>query len=101
MLLFVNYAGINIVSNPSNLIAGEMGTLNCSSTASASKIEWLLNGNPLYSSDSQQFLTLTFNVVNDSIHRQTYTCRVTRNSNMVADQNFTVTVTGTTIVCIL
>ena len=43
---------------------------------------------------STQELDLVFPLVNDSIHNEVYTCRVTRDGGMTAIQNFTVNVNG-------
>lgn len=39
-------------------------------------------------------LDLHFTPVNDSVHGCVYICRVTRNTNEVAEQNFTMNVEG-------
>ena len=43
---------------------------------------------------STQELNLVFSLVNDSIHNEVYTCRVTREEGIIAAQNFTVNVDG-------
>ena len=74
---------------------GEPATATCRSVTSATRMEWLRNGEVVasVSSTSIQELDLVFSPVNDSIHNQVHVCRVTRDSGTVA-QNFTVQVNG-------
>ena len=77
---------------------GQSATARCSSEAPATRMEWLTNGIVVESAASTQQLNLVFSLVNDSIHDQGYTCRVTREMtdgmSTIAVQNFTVNVNG-------
>ena len=78
-------------------IVGGSATVTCKSDTLATRIEWLTDGVVLAeSATSTQQLDLVFPLVNDSIHNQDYTCRVTREAGMTATQNFTVKVDGKT-----
>ena len=85
--------GVAIVRD--RFIVGQRATARCSSDAPAMTMEWLTNGVVVESAASTQQLDLVFSLVNDSIHKQVYTCRVTREvDGMTATQNFTVTIDG-------
>ena len=59
------------------------------------KMEWLRDeGIVVAFGNMATRLDLPFMPVNDSIDGQVYTCRVTRNSTDVAEQNFTVNIEG-------
>ena len=74
---------------------GNNTSITCHSDTQAEKIEWLSYENEvLFFLEMSQELILPLNPVNDSIHGKTYTCRVTRNGDEVAEQNFTVNVKG-------
>ena len=74
---------------------GQSATATCESDTPATRIEWLTNGEEVIQSAlSTQELDLVFPLVNDSIHNEVYTCRVTREGGMIATQNFTVNVDG-------
>ena len=73
---------------------GGSATATCESDTLPDTIEWLTDGVVLDSATSTQQLDLVFPLVNDSIHNQDYTCRVTREGGMTATQNFTVKVDG-------
>ena len=77
---------------------GQSATARCSSEAPATRMEWLTNGVVVQSAASTQLLDLVFSLVNDSIHGQVYTCRVTRETDdgmfTIATQSFTVNVNG-------
>ena len=75
-------------------IIGGSATVTCKSDTQATRMEWLIDGVVLESATSTQQLDLFFPLVNDSIHNQDYTCRVTREAGMTATQNFTVKVDG-------
>ena len=58
-------------------------------------MEWLNDGDVVVAAQSStQRLDLLFDIVNDSIHNEVYTCRVTRNATDTAEQTFTVSVEG-------
>ena len=58
-------------------------------------MEWFVSGVVVESAvPSQRRLDLTFSLVNDSIHNEVYTCRVTRGGGMTVMQNFTANVYG-------
>ena len=69
--------GISIRKSGSILTVGENASLTCTSDLSISSIEWLHNFQVVNSSSSLPELELNFNPVNDSIHGNEYTCRVT------------------------
>ena len=76
---------------------GQSTTASCRSDTPATRIEWLSTSNReelIESALSTQELNLVFTLVNDSIHNEVYTCRVTREGGMIAIQNFTVYVYG-------
>ena len=74
---------------------GQSATARCFSDVPATRMEWLTNGVVVESAASTKQWNLLFVPVNDSIHNQVYTCRVTREvDGMTAQQNFTVNVDG-------
>ena len=75
---------------------GGNATIVCrSDIASTEKIEWLRDGEIVIAVRGMiRELNLTFTPVNDIIHGQVYTCRVTRNITDIAEQNFTMNVEG-------
>ena len=76
-------------------IVGGSVTVRCKTDTLSTRIEWLTDGVVLArSATSTQQLDLVFPLVNDSIHNQDYTCRVTREGGMTATQNFTLKVDG-------
>ena len=75
-------------------IVGGSATATCISDTQATRIEWLTDRVVLESATSTQQLDLVFPLVNDSIHNQDHTCRVTREGGMTATQTFTVKVDG-------
>ena len=81
--------GVSIISDVFSF--GRSATVTCISDIEASMIEWLHNGVTFESSSatSTKQLSLTFSHVNDSIHGEVYTCRVTRMSGVKAQQIFT------------
>ena len=84
---------MSIVSD--QFTVGQSVTVRCSSDVPATRMEWLTNGVVVESVASTQQLDLVFSLVNDSIHNQVYTCRVTREvDGTTATQNFTVKVDG-------
>ena len=57
-------------------------------------MKWLSGDNVLSTASSQQLLNLTF-LVEDSMHNETYTCRVTTvNNNITVEETITMTVIG-------
>ena len=89
------FAGVVIIHN--QFIVGRSATARCISDTPATLIEWLTNaGVVVESATSTQQLDLGFSQVSDSIHNQTYTCRVTRPGvdEMPLTKNFTVKVDG-------
>ena len=89
------FAGVTIVRDEFNV--GELATATCRSDTPATLMEWIRNGEVVASATSTQILVLSVSLVNDSIHGQVYVCRVTRDEGMVARQNFTVQVNGTSL----
>ena len=77
------------------LYVGQSATATCFSDTEASMIEWLYSEMTLESNTSAKQLTLTFSQVNDSIHGEVYTCRVTRMDGVQAQQIFIPHVIGT------
>ena len=73
---------------------GKSATARCRSETTATRIEWLNDGEVIESAMSTQELNIVFPLVNDSIHNEVYLCRVTREGEMTATQNFTVNVNG-------
>ena len=73
---------------------GESATARCRSETTATRIEWINGGEVIESAMSTQELNIVFPLVNDSIHNEVYLCRVTREGEMTATQNFTVNVNG-------
>ena len=75
---------------------GQSATASCRSDPPATRIEWFStsNGEVIESALSTQELDLVFSPLNDSIHNEVYTCRVTREGGIIATQNFTVNVDG-------
>ena len=55
---------------------GGQASITCSSDLTVTSIEWIHNHQVVSYSTSSE-LQLTFSPVNDSIHGQEYTCRVT------------------------
>ena len=95
------HTGVSIQRD--QFIVGGSATVACKSDTLANRIEWLTDGVVVESVTSTQQLDLVFPLVNDSIHNQDYTCRVTREAGMTATQKFTVKVDGKIFckVCIL
>ena len=96
------HKGITLDLDP--FIVGQSAIAMCVSDVPATMMEWLSGYDVLMSSSmSTQQLDLVFSLVNDSIHRQVYVCRVTRSADgMVATQNFTANVIGKNLVsCIV
>ena len=60
----------------------------------ATVIEWFYNGVVVENATSTQQLNLVFSQVNDSIHGDVYTCRVTRDGGSQTQQNLTIDVDG-------
>ena len=76
-------------------IAGQSATATCRSDISAAtRIEWLTNKVLLKSTNSMQQLDLVFLLVNDSIHNQIYSCRVTKENDTMTTLDFIVTIYG-------
>lgn len=79
MLIIAAYyisSGLSIRKSESVFTIGEPASMTCSSDLDATSIEWLYNHQIVsYSNNSE--LELLFNPVNDSIHGEEYTCRVT------------------------
>ena len=84
--------GVSIIRDQFKV--GESATATCKSETTATRIEWLNDGEMIESALSTQELDLVFPLVNDSIHNEVYTCRVIREGGMIATQNFTVNVDG-------
>ena len=84
--------GVSITRDPFNV--GQSATARCKSDTPATLIEWLNDGVVVESATSTQQLDLVFSLVNDSIHNQVYICRVTREGEIPATQNFSVKVDG-------
>ena len=84
--------GVFIIREQFNV--GQSATAKCISDTPAALIEWLTNEVVVESVTSTQELDLMFSQVNDSIHNQVYVCRVTREGETAAMQNFTVKVVG-------
>ena len=81
---------------------GQSATASCRSDTPATRIEWLSTANGeevIESALSTQEFNLVFSPVNDSIHNEVYTCRVTREGGIIAAQNFTVNVDGKVHCC--
>ena len=78
---------------------GDSATASCVSDNQATRMEWLSNGVVVETAMSTQQLDLEFSPVNDSIHNQVYVCRVTRESAIQVQQNFTVRVDGKNLLC--
>ena len=93
LYVYMYYLGVSIARD--QFYVGQSAIAACRSVTPATRMEWLRNGEVIASvtSTSIQELNQTFSVVNDSIHNQVYTCRVTRDSGTVS-QNFTVQVNG-------
>ena len=74
---------------------GRNVTITCHSDTATDRIEWLTNNETvIISGIMKEQLDLHFTPVNDSVHGCVYICRVTRNTNEVAEQNFTMNVEG-------
>ena len=74
---------------------GSSANISCHSDIPTEEMEWLRDGDVVVAVQPRtQQLDLCFNTVNDSIHNQVYTCRVTRTANKTVKQNFTVSVEG-------
>ena len=86
--------GVSITSDVFGV--GRPATVTCVSDTEVSTIEWLHNGVTLESSSatSTKQLALIFSQINDSIHGEVYTCRVTRVNGMKAQQVFIPDVIG-------
>ena len=68
--------GITVQRSSYIFTVGESASLTCSSDLSVVSIEWLHNFQVLSTSTASE-LSLNFNPVNDSIHGNEYTCRIT------------------------
>ena len=89
----MSISGVSIVCEW--FTVGHSATARCFSDVPATRMEWLTNGVVVESAASTKQLNLLFSLVNDSIHNQVYTCRVTREvDGMTTTQNFTVNVNG-------
>ena len=75
-ILYFNCTGINIQRSNGVFTVGKNATLTCSSDLSVTSTEWLYNFQVVKSSASSG-LRLMFNPVNDNIHGNEYTCRIT------------------------
>ena len=73
---------------------GQSATARCMSDILATRMEWLSGGVVINNSSSTQRLDLVFSLVNDSIHNQSYTCRVSREDGEQAEQTFVVIING-------
>ena len=69
-------------------------TITCRSDTATERMEWLTNETVLVSGTMIEQLDLDFTPVNDSVHGHVYICRVTRRTDEIAEQNFTMNVTG-------
>ena len=67
--------GLSIIGS-SSLILGESTTLNCTSDLPTVSIEWVYNDEVLAQSSTNEAI-LDIPMVNDSLHRRQYSCRVT------------------------
>lgn len=56
-------------------------------------MKWLSGDNVLSTANSQQSINLTISV-EDSLHNETYTCRITTINNMIVEETITMTVIG-------
>ena len=72
----VRVSGLSIRRSSSLFIVGESASMTCSSDLDVTSTEWLYNLQVVSSSTASE-LQLVFSPVNDSIHGQEYTCRVT------------------------
>ena len=70
------FSGLSIRRSSSVFTVGESASMTCSSDLDVTSIEWLYNLQVVSSSTASE-LQLVFSPVNDSIHGQEYTCRVT------------------------
>ena len=87
---------MSIVIIDDQFTIGYPATVRCRSDNHATNIEWLTsNGMILESQPLTQQLDLVFSPVNESIHNNTYICKVYRNSGVqYAEENITVRVEG-------
>lgn len=90
-----SYSGVYIISSP--LIVGQTATVTCISYVEGQEMKWLNGDNVLSTVSSQQSINLTI-FVEDSLHNETYTCRVTTINNMIVEETITMTVIGELIV---
>lgn len=91
----VCYIGVVIENGSEVYTVGSNANITCQSATLATKIEWLTDEGILLAFVSMtNELDLQFTPVNDSVHGNVYTCKVTRNSTDVAEQNFTMNVRG-------
>ena len=72
----IHLSGISIQRSSNIFTVGQISSLTCSSDLSGTSTVWLHNFQVVNSSASSE-LQLVFNPVNDSIHGNEYTCRVT------------------------
>ena len=90
--------GVSVTGNDAPLTVGMEHTVTCTTPIpSGAMLEWLNSaGVTVLSTTAMQTLDLVFAPVNDSIHSQQYSCRVTTPSDpsFEAVTTITVTVTG-------
>ena len=91
--------GVSVIRD--QFTVGQSATVTCRSDVLATRIEWLTNGMVLESATSTQQLDLMFSPVNDTIHNQLYTCRVTREGAIIATQNFTTQIEGNMLIILI
>ena len=76
-----------------NLSVGQNETITCSSIIPVDVIEWLNSDSEvIVSKNDTNQLSLTFELVNTSIHNQQYTCRAKKNG--LVDKTVTVLVSS-------
>jgi len=83
--------GLRIVG-ASSLVLGDSTTLNCTSDLPIVSVEWIYNGAVIVQSSANGAI-LDIPLVNDSLHRRQYSCRVTSPFG-VQEKNTTLIVTG-------
>lgn len=81
------------------MVGGAAALAICNTILDVQRIEWLNNEVLIKQGVSEQRLDLEFSLVNDSIHGEVYTCRVTLTNGTILQQSFTIDVECKLIVC--
>ena len=100
----VSYLGVTVSIVSDSFIVGSSAQLTCSSDLDeAVLIEWVSETGQV-ASTTGTMLTLSIDLVNDSLHETEFTCfvtRVSRHGTSTANGTFIITVTGVCSRCMM